>query len=40
MPRKGTTGLAALLVFGTASIVLADTNNQTDYHVWSSNARC
>jgi hypothetical protein len=32
MPRKGTTGLAALLVFGTASVVLADTNNRTDYH--------
>ena len=32
MPRKGTTALAALLVFGTASVVLADTNNRTDYH--------
>jgi hypothetical protein len=32
MPRKGTTGLAALLVFGTASVILADTNNRTDYH--------
>jgi hypothetical protein len=33
MPRKGTTALAALLVFGTASVVLADTNNRTDYLV-------
>ena len=32
MPRKGTTALAALFVFGTASVVLADTNNRTDYH--------
>ena len=32
MPRKATMGLAALLVFGTASVVLADTNNRTDYH--------
>jgi hypothetical protein len=32
MPRKGTTGLAALLVFGTASVVLANTNNRTGYH--------
>jgi hypothetical protein len=32
MPRKATMGLAALLVFGTASVVLADTNNPTDYH--------
>ena len=32
MPRKGTMALAALLVFGTASVVLADTNNRTDYH--------
>src|SRR6266516_1718650 len=32
MPRKGTMALAALLVFGTASVVLADTNNRIDYH--------
>jgi len=32
MSRKATTALAALLVFGTASVVLADTNNRTDYH--------
>jgi hypothetical protein len=32
MPRKGTMALAALLVFGTASAVLADTNNRIDYH--------
>ena len=31
MPRKATTALAVLLVFGTASAVLADANNQTDY---------
>ena len=31
MPRKATTALAALLVFGTASVVLADTN-RPDYH--------
>jgi hypothetical protein len=31
MPRKATTALAAaLLVFGTASVVLADTNDRTD----------
>jgi hypothetical protein len=32
MPRKATTALAALLVFGTASVVLADANNRPDYH--------
>jgi hypothetical protein len=32
MPRKAITALTALLVFGTASVVLADTNNRTDYH--------
>jgi hypothetical protein len=32
MPRKATTALAVLLVFGTASVVLADTNNRPDYH--------
>jgi hypothetical protein len=32
MPRKATTALAALVVFGTASVVLADTNNRPDYH--------
>jgi hypothetical protein len=32
MPRKATTALAALLVFGTASVVWADANNQIDYH--------
>jgi len=31
MSRKVTTTLAALLVFGTASTVLADANNRTDY---------
>jgi hypothetical protein len=32
MPRKATTALAALLVFGNASVVLADANNRTDHH--------
>jgi hypothetical protein len=32
MPRKATTALAALLVFGAASVVLANTNNRTDFH--------
>jgi hypothetical protein len=32
MPRKATTALAVLLVFGTASVVWADANNRTDYH--------
>jgi hypothetical protein len=32
MPRKGTMVLASLLVFGTTSVVLGDTNNRTDYH--------
>jgi hypothetical protein len=32
MPRKGTTALAILLVFGTVSVVLANTNKRTDYH--------
>src|SRR6266436_5680556 len=32
MPRKATMALAALLVFGTASVVGADANNRTDYH--------
>jgi len=32
MPRKATTALAALVVFGAASVALADTNNRTDYH--------
>jgi len=31
MSRKAATTLAALLVFGTASTVLADANNRTDY---------
>ena len=31
MSRKAATTLAALLVFGTASTVLADANNGTDY---------
>jgi hypothetical protein len=31
MPRKATTALAVLLVFGTASVVWADANNRTDY---------
>jgi hypothetical protein len=31
MSRKAATILAALLVFGTASTVLADVNNRTDY---------
>jgi len=30
MPRKATTALAAVLVFGTASVVLAATNDRTD----------
>jgi len=30
MPRKATTALTALLVFGTASVVLADTNADTN----------
>jgi hypothetical protein len=30
MPRKVTTALAAVLVFGTASVVLAATNDRTD----------
>ena len=30
MPRKATTALAVLLVFGTASVVLADTHDRTD----------
>jgi hypothetical protein len=38
MPSKTTTFLAALLVFGSASAVLADTNNRT-YHHYSSDAR-
>ena len=33
MSRKAATTLAALLVFGTASTVLADANNRTDYLV-------
>jgi hypothetical protein len=32
MIRKAITALTALLVLGTASVVLADTNNRTDYH--------
>src|SRR5215475_4435006 len=32
MPRKATTALAALAVFGAASVALADTNNRADYH--------
>src|SRR6266511_6184407 len=32
MPRKGSMALASLLVFGTTSVVLADTNNRTNYH--------
>jgi len=32
MPRKATTALAVLLVFGTASVVLADTHDRTDDH--------
>ena len=32
MPRKATTALAVLLVFGTASVVLADTIDRTDDH--------
>jgi hypothetical protein len=32
VPRKATTALAAVLVFGTASVVLADTNDRTDDH--------
>ena len=32
MPRKATTALAVLLVFGTASVVSADANNRIDYH--------
>jgi hypothetical protein len=32
MPRKATTALAVLLVFGTASVVLADTNDRNDDH--------
>jgi hypothetical protein len=32
MPGKAITALTALLVFGTASVVFADTNNRTDYH--------
>ena len=32
MPRKATTALAVLLVFSTASVVLADTNDRTDDH--------
>src|SRR6516225_7791890 len=31
MSRKAATTLAALLVFGTASAVLADANDRTDY---------
>src|SRR5262249_15716362 len=31
-PRKATTALAVLLVFGTASVVLADTHDRTDDH--------
>jgi hypothetical protein len=30
MPRKATTALAALLVFGAASVVCADVNNRID----------
>jgi len=30
MPRKATTALAALLVFGAASVVWADANSRTD----------
>ena len=32
MPGKTKTALAALLFFGSASAVLADTNNRTDHH--------
>lgn len=32
MPSKTKTALAALLVFGSASAVLADTTNRTDHH--------
>jgi hypothetical protein len=32
MPRKATTALAAVLFFGAVPAVLADANNQTDYH--------
>src|SRR5262249_55444743 len=32
MSRKAAATLAVLLVFGTASVVLADTNNRADYH--------
>jgi hypothetical protein len=32
MSRKAATALAALLVFGIPSVVLADANNHTDYH--------
>jgi hypothetical protein len=32
MPRDAVTALAALLVFGNASVVLADANSRTDLH--------
>jgi hypothetical protein len=32
MPGKTKTALAALLIFGSASAVLADINNRTDHH--------
>jgi hypothetical protein len=32
MPSRTKTALAALLFFGSASAVLADTNNRTDHH--------
>src|SRR6516225_5419907 len=32
MPRKATTALAVVFVFGTASVVLADTNDRIDDH--------
>lgn len=32
MPTKTKTALAALLFFGSASAILADTNNRTNHH--------
>jgi len=39
MPSKIKTALAALLVFGSASAVLADTTNRTDHRVQLSDVR-
>jgi uncharacterized protein YlzI (FlbEa/FlbD family) len=39
MPTKTKAALAALLIFGSASAILADTNNQTNHHAASQLAR-